>query len=301
MAPSDVDRALMAVAQSGIGMEGWLPPGARGLRTLAIGRFGERLHTIVVEGFNACDKWAPHFGNTLAHITVTRLGWSEDDLLKGTVTLDGLCSLLSGPDPVGQALGALVVMEHTFTHNDEPEPSVIAVGDLVPPLLLSPHHFVQFAASWALVWLGPYGWEPTRKPEVLMMLVKLWSGTTNRQVRRQASWATCTLPIVPRNSLSLPVPDKQTISDIVGALSEPEISEWPGQVSEAALTVAYYFGALLSDAELAERVVSIIQKQKEHLVSRKRRWATSILRNLGQPGEAKLHELGWDKEEKEPN
>ena len=292
--PTILDSALEAVGRGTRG-RGWRDPTERNIRSLALSKFGDRLEEVVKDGLRACDEDAGRFGTVLANITVKRLGWGEDELLKGTARVGDLRSLLSSSEPMDQAAGALVVMEHAFSRGEEEgevKSALVEIGDFVPPLLMSPHAFVQFAGSWALAWLGLHcGWGPSRKPEVLMLLARLWGGAENRRVHRQAAWATCAFPIVPRAAVPPSRPDKETLDVILSAVSEPGESDWPRQVSQAAITLAYYLGAPWSDSELAERVASAVGRRAGH---RHADWAVGILRNLGRVGAATLRKFRPD-------
>jgi hypothetical protein len=150
-------------------------------------------------------------------------------------------------------------------------------ADLVP-MLLSESLIDQYAASWALAWLGECGvWLPPLEPDVLERLWTLWHFSPNAEVVRVSAWAFGSLPLGQRDEGRLASVRDLRFVDVFN-----ENLDFDNSV--AALVAAWYV-RLLPDAELSERANRAAGRFAKQNPGWKRRTFQTLLRNLGTSGD----------------
>jgi hypothetical protein len=122
-------------------------------------------------------------------------------------------------------------------------------ADALVSLLFSENSSEQFAACWALAWIGGCRvWTPPLSPNVLDRLFALWLRSSIAEIRKQAAWTFACLPLLPREAEPLrawlEVEEFVTLAKRYDHL-EDSLKEKP-----AILVAAYYLQSPWSDAEL---------------------------------------------------
>ncbi len=135
------------------------------------------------------------------------------------------------------------------------------IGESLVPVLFSDSPLEQFAASWALSWLGACrAWIPLAEPDVLARLCMLWRHSSEPEIRRVSVWALAALPLAPRdeaNRLMAVAPAE--LRGIIGTHVQA-----PRNEKAAALVVAWYVRGL-ADEQLAERAESFLKTHNREL------------------------------------
>ncbi len=152
-----------------------------------------------------------------------------------------------------------------------------AAGPRLAAMLFEEQAAAQCAASWALAWLGACGaWQPPANPDVLGRLFTVWRECTDPEVRRLASWALATQPVVPRD-------EGRRCASILDAQFESLLREYDKIEDKrerlAVLVVAWYRRAPWSDAEIASRA-RLLSREGPRLDT-ERRTLAELLKHLG--------------------
>ena len=173
---------------------------------------------------------------------------------------------LRGPQLHDRSEGAFAIMNlcfRLFVQKREItaslEETLSQAGPLLAAMLFEEHSALQFAASWALVWLGACRvWPPPVNPDVLGRLFSLWRNSSDSTVQYMAGWALTTLP--------LPSRDKRPR---FGGISAAELNSLLKQYDQladetriAALVVTWYRRGPWDDAKIAARIREIAQDSR---------------------------------------
>ncbi|MCW3055404.1 MAG: hypothetical protein JWN14_4574 [Chthonomonadales bacterium] len=130
-----------------------------------------------------------------------------------------------------------------------------SMGSALVPMIFSQHVQEQYAASFALVWLGVWRvWTPPAEPDVLSRLFMLWRHSSHAEVRRFASWSLANQRVAPRDDTrycsSIPPDEVESVLKSQTGLEKRE------QI--CGLVAAWYLHAL-TDAELVERARALYE------------------------------------------
>jgi hypothetical protein len=222
---------------------------------LARGKYGTIVREEALKAFMAGD---PDFagpgsvlGTSVFHLLLPSVAPNFEPAKKE------LTRLLASEDPGQRCQGALGTMTVAFelvqrrdagqSHN-----WVSECTDALLPLLFSEDPPEQFAACWALAWIGPLNvWFPTEG--LLVRLLSLWWGSTVPEIRRLAAWAFKDLPLLPRDPQPLRGfggKAESLVSMVRNSLEKPKSRE----AEAATLVAAYYLRSPWTDAELLRLV-----------------------------------------------
>ncbi|MBI4318770.1 MAG: NACHT domain-containing protein [Chloroflexi bacterium] len=274
LAPAEIEQALQAV----LIIRFWDHDWPATLRKLARGKFAHALRIVAERGLKSCDEHARDFAFALGILTACRLGWSEGDLVAGMVDLAPARSLLLSTDPVERASGALVLTELPPAADVKDIPGWETVAQPLAALLASEHPFVQYSAALSIGRLGDQrNWLPPNYSEALLRLARLLAKRQNIRLQSASAEAICKLPVLPRTLVRFSEEREELIPIVEALLTSPA-----GRFG-AALVLAYYLQAPLSDAELIERASST-QGGWAGLIAGDLKCRFGILENLGEAG-----------------
>jgi len=111
---------------------------------------------------------------------------------------------------------------------------------------------VQFAASWAAVWLmDALQWSPEKDPGALVDLASIWRRFDDREWSYIPAWALVSMPILNRKTQPLAELSVGIPGFIANQVTQNNLfKKW------AAFVLAHYIKAPWGDEELAHRVAS---------------------------------------------
>lgn len=167
---------------------------------------------------------------------------------EGSLGFERLCYLLHKSKPQGGSSGCAETLR--------------SAGTLLAQMLFAEQKAEQYAAAWALVWLGACRvWTPPDEPDILGQLFKLWRQGSDKEIRSMAGWALCSQPLLPPSvrdwSASFPRSDLDSLfqgyDELKGRNGKP-----------AALVVGWYLRAPWSDQELAQRARALLKARPNH-------------------------------------
>ncbi len=173
---------------------------------LARGRYGKELREESRKSFLAPGATDPlDAGDPMAMVVYWQLIETEDDA-GWAKAAEHLVKMLESPERITKCEGCLGIMYLCYRLNDYPDGiracsgSLRLAGDAFVKTLNSEHKAEQFAATWALVWLGACRvWLPPPELDVLSRLYMLWRQSTNATVQRITYWAIASQPVVSRD------------------------------------------------------------------------------------------------------
>jgi hypothetical protein len=175
-----------------------------------------------------------------------------DDDTKWAEAAERFVGMLVAQERIAKCEGSLGLTEFCFILRSNSDgiractEALLCAGQELVKILNSEHPAEQFAASWALTWLGACRvWLPPAEPDMLGRLFRLWRQNTNDLVQWMALWALTNQPIVSRDigryCASIP---HEEIDGLLEIFSELSIRE-----KIAVLVLAWYL-RVLSDREL---------------------------------------------------
>jgi hypothetical protein len=259
--PDTIRAAVRELLRSGRTLEK-----AEFFSALVLGRYGA---DFLDEARTAYLAAAPNFedaGNSLLSVVWAQTINTADALGDGHLA-ELFLELLSGPESVSRCDGALGIMRMCFQLCEQvsPDTGVAQVlsqaGPQLGALLFEEQPALQFAASWALVWLGALRvWPPTANPDVIGRLFTLWRKSDYWDVRAMAVWALVSQPIVPRDE----IPRCAAVSDTEFDAALECYHELEDRERLAVLVIAWYRRAPWSDEKIAERVSDLSCENLDH-------------------------------------
>lgn len=266
LAPSDLDKALIALIGA-ISNRKSFRQGAviKLLLSLDSSKFGQAFRRLLYSRYENMGEDASELASFLGLLLAKDLGFSSDERLSIPQGLiKGIRERLQSDKAIDQASAASLLMHKAFlvyeatlgTKHLASIEELYELGDIVCPLLGSPHSFVQYPAAWALAWIGSLGWKPSRKPDVYLWLGNLFLYSDNYYVQRQVCWAILTIANVSRNDITLSEPPQKLIDAILRSDQMPHES-WPVSSALAGITLAYYYRKPWSLEQMRERVERI--------------------------------------------
>jgi len=191
--------------------------------------------------------------------------------------------MLSGPEMLARCEGALGMMELCFRLSHERRVLdagaarlLCAAGPKLAEMLVEEQPTAQFAASWALFWLGVCrSWPPSANPDVLGRLFTLWRQSPDWHTKRMAWLALATQPVVSRD-------DGPRCGSILDADFESLLQEYDRMEDDrerlAVLVVAWYRRTPWSNTEIAARARLLF---RERPGGTSRATAEDLLRHVG--------------------
>lgn len=209
-----------------------------------------------------------------------------EDIAKSAKAAEVFVRMLAAQERIVKCEGSLGIMHLCYQLRKNPDriwtctEALRRAGPELASILNSEQPAEQFAASWALVWLGAcHVWLPTAEPDMLGRLFRLWRQNTNASVQRMALWALTNQPIVSRNigghcasitqeELDGPLETFFKLDDDI------DIKE-----NVAVLVLAWYL-RVLSDNEILQLVRGLKEKHEEEKLNEDDYFGGRIRREL---------------------
>jgi hypothetical protein len=170
--------------------------------------------------------------------------------------------LLTSKERLAQCEGALAIMRLCFKLSQQAHSletalaqSLCQAGPALAAMLFEEQAAEQFAAAWALRWLGHCRvWIPPATPDVVGRLFTLWRHSPDQEVQDNALWALTNQPVVSRDD----GPQCASISNsefdsLLQEFDQLEVTD----EKVAVLVVAWYRRAPWSDREIADRAQAV--------------------------------------------
>jgi hypothetical protein len=255
-------------------------------QTLARGRYGQDLREVAGKAFLASRaEDLSDTGIALAIAVYWQAIETEDD---AKFVAERLVKMLSASERITKFEGILGLMYLCFLLKDYTigiracTEALHCAGAVLVKILNSEHPTEQFAASWALVWLGACRiWLPPEEPDMLGQLFRLWQQNSNVHIKNMALWALVNLPVASRDAgrrcATIP---REKLPDLLKMLGQTEdIKE-----KVAVLVLAWYLRAL-SDTKLRKHAHELLEKPELMEVSadsKGRRVLCELLELLGE-------------------
>lgn len=222
---------------------------------LARSRYGRDLREEAGKVFLAPGADLDNAGAALAEV----IRWQDiesENKIEWIKASEILSKMLEAPERITKSEGLLGMMYLFFLLKNYPEciraysETLRRAGASLVKVLDSEQATEQFAASWALAWLGVCRvWMPPAEPDVLGRLFRLWRQNNNPSVQSTALWSLINQPIasreVDRYCTSIPPEELYGLLELFDRIKNTR-----GEV--AVLIVAWYLYAL-SDMELLQR------------------------------------------------
>ncbi len=158
--------------------------------------------------------------------------------------------------------------------------SICRIGETLLPMLFSDDLSEQYAASWALAWIGSLRVGiPQAQPDMLGRLFTLWKYGSNIELRRVAVWALAAQPLASRDD----GPRFASVSRKEGIRVVRGYTVCANATEKAASLVTIWYLRLLNDTELAEYSRALL---KDLLPNK-----AGVAEDLGYPGVSAVREL----------
>jgi len=257
--PETIRAALRVLVRSGSLLENAVFTPA-----LAKGRYGADLREEARRAFFAQDPDLENSGTAL----IETVWWQTSETMDAegyTHVAKRLLELLNSFDSRSRCEGALGFVQLCFalspvTHKPLREgfPEALRhAGVALMPMLFSAELQEQYAASFALIWLGACRvWQPPEDPDMLGRLFTLWRSRTNH-LDLYAARALASQPVASREDgrrcASVPVAELEEVFYMLE-------TDGPVNPNEkvAILTVSWYLHAL-DDAQVAQRARALLK------------------------------------------
>jgi hypothetical protein len=248
---------------------------------LAQGRYGRDFREVAGKEFIKLE--ADDFENS-GYALSEIIRWQVMETEDKTEAAKRLLKMLESAESIVKCEGILGLMHFCFTLRNNPD-SIKAndeilrcLGDELITILSSEQPAEQFAASWALVWLGACRvWQPPVEADMPGRLFKLWRHSPKKSIQRMALWALVSQPISSRDATRhYSTIQSEELKDLLEATALPEKPEKLDDSKReiATLLLAWYLQAL-NDSELLQRAYHLLkdptvldQKSQDHFGGR---------------------------------
>ena len=248
---------------------------------LAQGRYGRDFREVAGKEFIKLE--ADDFENS-GYALSEIIRWQVMETEDKTEAAKRLLKMLESAESIVRCEGILGLMHFCFTLRNNPD-SIKAndeilrcLGDELITILSSEQPAEQFAASWALVWLGACRvWQPPVEADMPGRLFKLWRHSPKKSIQRMALWALVSQPISSRDATRhYSTIQSEELKDLLEATALPEKPEKLDDSKReiATLLLAWYLQAL-NDSELLQRAYHLLkdptvlnQKSQDHFGGR---------------------------------
>lgn len=248
IAPNLLTRALEIIALYSVLCANLFP-------RLVSGKYKDVLEDIVQQMYSAATSNLFSLANAFVNTSIPDPSYRFS-------TMDSLRrahDLLNNTDKLDKSLGALLVMRAAVERLPSPlkfeerDEFIGILGDNVVPLLFESEAHLQFAASWAFVWLSNAKcWSPERSRGVLRRLTDLWTQSPVSEVRYAAAWALSRFPLVTTVSDVLGKADERLLTFLKSIPPEPE-GRMQTHDFTCSCVVGFYLNAPWSPDELRSR------------------------------------------------
>lgn len=227
-------------------------------------RYGQDLREEAGKAFLASGSDLDNAGMALILAIGLQTTETSDDA-GWTKAADRLVKMLVAPERIAKCEGLLGLAYLCYLLRDDPDGVETCSGALryagaaLVSFLDVEQPAEQFAASWALAWLGECRvWLPPAEPDVLGRLFRLWRQNTNASVQRKALWALANQPIVPRDRgrycTSIPCEEFHGLLKTFYHLTNED--------EKIVILVLAWYLHVLSDKELLERAHGLFKDLK---------------------------------------
>ena len=234
------------------------------LPMLAKNRYGQDLREDAARQFLAHGDDMDYVGAALAATIRWQMIETEDNagLVKAS---ESFVKMIGAPEQKSKCEGILGLMYIFFLlrrNSDRTKACSYVLrctGSMLVTILNSGQLPEQFAASWALVWLGACRvWSLPTEPDVLGRLFRLWQQNTNAAVQRIALWAIASQSVVSRNV----VQHCSTVSLEEFRCLFNKFEIFNNTYEKVAVLIIAWYLRVLSDRELIERAHGLFEHKK---------------------------------------
>jgi hypothetical protein len=238
-------------------------------RPLARGRYGTDLRDEARKAFLGPRTYLGHAAWALMHTVWWQTAETENVAGFERVATQFL-KLLKSSETTARCEGALGFERLSYvlckkTRSDYLQACARAMCEAGPALtlmLFSEQKAEQYAAAWALVWLGACQIPtPQTEADVLGRLFKLWRHGPQHEIRSIAGWALGSQPLLPRAtrdwSAAFPRSELKTLFQGYDSLKERT-------GKPVAIIVAWYVREPWSDLEIAERASTLLNARPKN-------------------------------------
>jgi hypothetical protein len=232
---------------------------------LAKSRYGQDLREDAARQFLAHGDDMSNAGVALAETIRWQMIETEDNagLVKAS---ESFVEMIGGSEQKSKCEGILGLMYLFFMLRCNSDGTkacsevLRCTGSMLVTILNSGQLPEQFAASWALVWLGACRvWLLPTEPDVLGSLFRQWQKNTNDTVRRIALWAIASQSVVSRNA----VQHCSTVSLEEFRCLLDKFDEFNIVYEKVAVLIIAWYLRALCDKELIERARGLLGHKKK--------------------------------------